>query len=194
MFLSHYVLQLLNFICTNTEFRSLQKILTLPQGKGLYFCSYLNRHAMTHSLKNTWITIFSILAMLMSNFVSSAPMMAMNSLLYSSSEIPTDHHIHTSPINVEFVELDNSSHEQTNCHSSSDPVHTSESNQVAMSHCGDSNTNVDACCVSVCSSVSYPTEVAYSPSTLSSTLALHHSIKIGVKVSRIQSLLRPPSA
>lgn len=152
---------------------------------------------MTHSLKNTWITIFSILAMLMSNYVSSAPMMAMNSVLYSASETSIDHHVHTSPTHVEFVELDKSSlahHHQTNCHSSADPVQKAASKQAAMSHCGDSSKNVDTCCVSVCSSVSYPTEVAYSPNPLSSTLALHHSIKIGVKVSRIQSLLRPPSA
>lgn len=149
---------------------------------------------MTHLLKNTWISIFSILVILTSDYVSSAPMMATNSVFYSSSETSTEHHIHSSPINVEFAELDNSSHQQTNCHSSANPAHTAESNHVATGHCGDSSINLDTVCDSVCTNVSYPTEVAYSPSTLTSTLALHHSIKIGVKVSRIQSLLRPPSA
>ncbi|MCC2525759.1 hypothetical protein [Vibrio coralliilyticus] len=118
-------------------------------------------------------------------------------MLSSVPEAVTEHHVHPSPTNMEFVELDKSSHahqHQTNYHSSDGPVHTGGSSQATMSHCVDSSTNVDTCCISECSSVSYPTEVAYSPSTFSSTLALHHSIKIGVKVSRIQSLLRPPSA
>lgn len=152
---------------------------------------------MTHSFKNTWIMIFSILAMLMSNYVSSAPMIKMNSIYYSVSEQTTELHTYVSPTSVEFVEPDGSPHahhHQANCHSSADTVQTAESNQATMNHCGDPSKNADTCCISICSSVSYPTECAYSPSTLSSTLALHHSLKIGVKVSRIQSLLRPPSA
>lgn len=148
---------------------------------------------MTHSLKNTWITIFSILAMLMSNYVSSAPMIAINSMFVSTPEVINSHDNHSPSDHIAYSKL--SAHQQaTNCHSNESSLDSEHQAQMSMSHCGDPNSSVDTCCLSICSSVSYPSEFAYSPSTLSYTLALHHSIKIGVKVSRIQSLLRPPSA
>ena len=148
---------------------------------------------MTHSLKNTWITIFSILAMLMSNYVSSAPMMAINSMFVSTPGVINSHDNHSPSDHIAYSKL--SAHQQpTNCHSNESSLDSEHQSQMSMSHCGDANSSVDTCCLSICSSVSYPSEFAYSPSTLSYTLALHHSIKIGVKVSRIQSLLRPPSA
>lgn len=152
---------------------------------------------MTNSFKNTWITIFSILVMLMSNYVSSAPMMAINSMFVFTPEVTNSHDNHSSSDHIEYSER--SAHHQhhqqpTNCHSDESSLDSEHQSQMSMNHCGDANSSVDTCCVSVCSSVSYPSEFAYSPSTLSYTLALHHSIKIGVKVSRIQSLLRPPSA
>ncbi|NLS13838.1 hypothetical protein HGP28_13150 [Vibrio sp. SM6] len=149
---------------------------------------------MTHSLKNTWITIFSILAMLMSNYVSSAPLMAMNSMPVSISEVTSSHHNHMSSNHVESSGFSAHHQQATNCHSGEGSTDSEHHTKMVMSHCGDSNSSADTCCVSVCSSVSYPIEVVYLPNPLSSTLALHHSIKIGVKVSRIQSLLRPPSA
>ncbi|MEC7941437.1 MAG: hypothetical protein VX212_13480 [Pseudomonadota bacterium] len=150
---------------------------------------------MTHSLKNIWITIFSILAMLIASYVSSAPMMAMNSMLVSMPEVTSSHNNHSPSGHIEYSELSAQHHQQPiNCHSEEGSPGSEHQTKIVMSHCGDAKSSVDTCCASVCSSISYPTEVACSPNPLSSTLALHHSIQIGVKVSRIQSLLRPPSA
>lgn len=152
---------------------------------------------MTHSFNNTWITIFSILAMLLSNYVSSAPMMAMDSMFLSLPEVTNSHDNHSQSAHTKYYKLsaDQQHHQQsTNCHSDESSPDSEHQAQMSMSHCGDANSSIDTCCVSICSSVSYPSEFAYSPNTLSYTLALHHSVKIGIKVSRIQSLLRPPAA
>ncbi len=149
---------------------------------------------MSHSLKNTWIMILSILAMLMSSFVSSAPFMVKNSLSSSDSQVTVRHHSSSSVDRSDYLEPSGASYgsqQEIDCHSGNGGPQPDSPLATDNSHCDDF---ADACCISVCSSVSYPTEVAYSLSSLSSTLALHHSIKIGVKVSRIQSLLRPPSA
>ncbi len=153
---------------------------------------------MIHSLKHTWITIFSILAMLMSNYVSSAPMMTMSRVLSSDSTVSA----HSSPQHhssiVSSSELSTHSTQNTPpCHSMNDATSGAELHTQAlqnMNHCGDSGSGVDSCCISICASVSYPTGDSNDLGILSSSLALHQSIKIGAKVMRIQGLLRPPSA
>lgn len=156
---------------------------------------------MTQSLKNTWITIFSIFAMLMSNYVSSAPAMTLNNILaanvtMTSTELPSHHTAHHAK-SPELAVEHHAKHTGTHCHSMNDNISIEEPTAKAsakMTHCGDSSSSVDNCCTSVCSGVSYPTDAPYSLIPFSSSLALHQSVIIGDKVTRIQHLLRPPSA
>jgi len=133
---------------------------------------------MTHSFKNTWVTILSIFAMLMANYVSSASITSMNSLLAFVPALSTTHHNSQLKHHIDNIGLNSSSH---------------DTHQQHNYHCDDSSPNVDHCCLSICSNVSYPNDIAYLLSILSPTLALHRSIKIGTKVSRIHKLLRPLS-
>ncbi|RTZ17693.1 hypothetical protein EJ063_02595 [Vibrio aquaticus] len=152
---------------------------------------------MIHSHKNIWIAIFSLFAMLMSSYVSSMPMMAMNNApSYSMASDERDSHQHHHV--AEYRELSSdahSDHKATNCHSESHPtVDLAAHNVMESSHCSDSSSSVDTCCISVCSSTSYPTSDVDAPHSLSFSLALHQSDTIGAPVTRIQTLLRPPSA
>ncbi|MEZ8106907.1 hypothetical protein [Vibrio cortegadensis] len=154
---------------------------------------------MKHSLKHIWITMFSIFAMLMSNYVSSTPVMTMSDMksqAMTTLDQPT-HHAQTR-ISTETTSTNHHTNPiKTNCHSMSSNTPTVDAGAEAsstMMHCGDSESNVDDCCVSVCSSVSYPIDPSYGVKIVSSSLALHHTFKIGDKVTRIQGLLRPPSA
>ena len=146
---------------------------------------------MNHSFKNTWVTLFSIFAMLMSSFVSSAPMMVNNSTPHVNSKVVSSHHNHTSSDHLDTTASANSNSQQMDCHSDKFLSTLASQLERDSSHCD--SLSVDSCCASVCSSVSYPIQAADSPCTLAPTLALHKPIKIGNKVSRIQSLLRPPS-
>ena len=146
---------------------------------------------MNHSFKNTLVTIFSVFAMLVSSLVSSMPMMVKNSMLSSNAESVSSHHNHTPSDHFHITAPAPSACQQMDCHSDKPLSQLANQLERDSSHCD--GLSVDSCCTSVCSSVSYPIQSARSPSTLTPTLALHQSIKIGDKVSRIQSLLRPPS-
>lgn len=152
---------------------------------------------MIHSQKNTWIAIFSLFAMLMSSYVSSMPMMAMNSLPFSYSAAAEKSATHSHHHSVEYTELSRDTqteHSASHCHSVGQPqgeifAHSSMEN----THCGDASSGGDTCCISVCSSTSFPTSGVDALHTLSFSLALHQSDTIGAPVTRIQTLLRPPS-
>jgi hypothetical protein len=156
---------------------------------------------MKHSLRHNLVMIFSIFAMLLSNYVSSAPAMALSSLQNQAvsvvqTSIHQNEHQHKISETGSVTEH-HASHNRTSCHSMNDNTPNLDSNHQSpssMSHCGDSESSVDDCCASVCSSVSYPNSSYISSVDTTSSLALHHPVKIGDKVARIQGLLRPPSA
>ncbi|KAB0300947.1 hypothetical protein F2Z80_17825 [Vibrio fortis] len=135
---------------------------------------------MTHSLKTFWITIFSIFAMLMSTSVSSASTMEMQMM---DKETMSCHHASMMTHAMSSM-----------CDVSSDDQSMHDMGQHKTSHCshgGDMGAN---CCVSICLSWSYPIQSINSLSSFAYSLAPHHSVIIGSKVARIQSILRPPSA
>ncbi|MCO7068016.1 hypothetical protein L0990_02135 [Vibrio kanaloae] len=135
---------------------------------------------MTNSLRQTSILIISILAMLMSSYVSSMPMMDMSPISTSSVQ-PSNHD------SMEMSETTASHYAMIGCPSME--VTKSDSSI----HCDSSSTSGGDCCKSVCTSVFFPLSSSRLISTSESDLALRHPIKIGVTVTRIQSLLRPPS-
>ncbi|KII76081.1 hypothetical protein [Vibrio renipiscarius] len=154
---------------------------------------------MKHSLKHIWVTIFSIFAMLMSNYVSSAPAMTMGGMqskVMISPEQAMLHHAQTSVFIDTHSINQHAKQDRTGCHSVNDNPSALDSIDYSLSnlaHCSDSGTGVDDCCTSVCSSVSCPIAPSNGLQSFSSSLALHQSVKIGDKVTRIQNLLRPPS-
>ncbi len=145
---------------------------------------------MTRKLKNIGITLFSIFAMLMSTYVSSSPYMLFGSTFQATSAVSVDvNHasLHSDHISEHY------SADAVDCHSLAKSSLLDVGSSDTLEHCGDSTSGIDNCCTQICSSVSYPTDCGRDLSESSSSLALHHSDKIGVKVARIQNLLRPPS-
>lgn len=150
---------------------------------------------MTRSFSTTLVMLFSILAMLMSSYVASQPMMAMNGMLVNQAPTMTEMSTHHAADEASYTPMSNSHHAmmQTNrCHGSS-PSTTALDVTDSLELCGDPDSGMGHC-NSVCSSVSYPIVASYASATLISSLALHQTEKIGDEVNRIQSLLRPPSA
>lgn len=156
---------------------------------------------MTHSLKNTMIMMFSIVLMLISNYVSSSPVMAMNSVSFENAKAMDEAHSHHSqPMQMAEVSAPKRPHSQhTDCmsmnqddtpHSMTNKAHTESTNSA---HCGVSDSDIHTCCTTVCSSASYPIHGAQPLSAITPSLALHQSLKIGDTVTRLQSILRPPT-
>ncbi len=149
---------------------------------------------MTHSLKSTLIMMLSIFAMLTSNYVSSAPGMVINSLLVKSTTVASV------TAHSQTVAPDKMNHSTPECHSSGSTstvvnAELSLTNSSAVNkHCDSGDGTIHICCTSVCSSVSYPIQITHSFSEFAPSLALHHPVKIGDKIMRLQSILRPPSA
>ncbi|NOH97408.1 hypothetical protein [Vibrio sp. 99-70-13A1] len=156
---------------------------------------------MTNTLRTIWITVFSIIAMLMSSYTSSSPVMmldmtppqAMASMMsdchlpdsldkhqtgISSLPQPKDHH-------SSMLAMSDHAHHDTDSQRSS--------KNKASHHCQGTSDTVHNCCMSVCSSVSWPLNTSHIPFELSPSLAQYQPLVIGNKVSRIQTLLRPPS-
>lgn len=142
-----------------------------------------NRCVMTNTFRTTWITILSIVAMLMSSYVSSAPAM-MNNMVSPAANL---HHSSAQPNTTMMVGCDtvvaNVEHAQ---HAKTSPPETS-------SHCTTPLDDTYNCCSSVCSSVCFPLQVSQASRDFTFSLALHSPIIIGDKVTRSQSILRPPS-
>ncbi|WP_299685542.1 hypothetical protein [uncultured Vibrio sp.] len=138
---------------------------------------------MTDSLRQTSIMIISILAMLMSSYVSSMPMMDMSPISTSSTHLTLSHH--DSMAMSEAA----SHHAAVGC----PPMHMEMTASDSANHCDNSSSLTGDCCKSLCSSVFFPLSSSRLISTSDSDLALYNPIKIGVKVTRIQGLLRPPS-
>lgn len=150
---------------------------------------------MKHSLKHTLITLLSILAMLMTSYVSSVRAMSGNSMPFSvmsSSDMPC----HTRKIDflttsTELVQISS----RENCHSmvgaSLDDLDKAASD--TMTHCQGANSTVDNCCPSVCSGVPYPIDTLSSLGMVSVSRALHQSLKLDLAVAYIDGIQRPPS-
>ncbi|MBU2897904.1 hypothetical protein [Vibrio hepatarius] len=144
---------------------------------------------MNHSLKHTLITLFSILAMLMTSYVSSSPVMSVDSML---SQVQTSENAHCQ---TRFNQSDNISESvnHTRCHTMKSVSAEGMQGPVSI-HCRDSNLSVDNCCPSVCSSVLYPLDTFEDLGSLPFSLAPYQSLKIGLTATHITGLLRPPSS
>lgn len=156
---------------------------------------------MTHSLKNTMIMMFSIILMLISNYVSSSPAMAMNSVSLARAQVMDGAHNHHSQSMqmAEVSEPKRTYSQHTDCMSMSQGntphsmANSTQQDSTNSAHCGESDSGMHTCCTTVCSSASYPNHGAQILSTITPSLAPHQSIKIGDTVARLQSILRPPT-
>lgn len=137
---------------------------------------------MTNTLRQTSILIISILAMLMSSYVSSMPMMDMSPISTSSLQPKLSHHE-----SIGMTEKTASHHAMIDCQ----PMEMAESE--SSTHCDSSSAFGGDCCKSVCSSIFFPLSSSRLINIAEPDLAPRHPIKIGFTVTRIQSLLRPPS-
>ena len=154
---------------------------------------------MTNTLRTTWITVFSIIAMLMSSYASSSSTM-MTEVMMMEME----------PSKSACYHSDTSTNDSmAGCHVKSQEVHTEHSNMsghALMAQCDMSSMSEDDghmmgnhcastdCCASVCSATSYPIQAVQTANPFVSSLARFQSVTIGQKVARAQSLLRPPTA
>ena len=149
---------------------------------------------MTNTLRTTWITVFSIVAMLMSSYASSSSIMMTNVMMsqmgpnqsacYHSDALADDMvakcHVVSSKSHAEHTNMD------AQCHMSPE---SEDCGDMMGNHCSGSD-----CCASVCSAVSYPIQAVQTVNPFISSLARFQSVTIGQKVARAQSLLRPPTA
>lgn len=154
---------------------------------------------MTNTFRTTWITVFSIIAMLMSSYASSSSaMMTDIMMLEMSSGNSACYHNDKSTIDS-----------MAGCHVVSEEAHAEHSNMSAhalMAQCDMSSMSEDSdhmignhcsgadCCASVCSATCYPIQDVQAANPFVSSLARFQSVIIGQKVARAQSLLRPPTA
>ncbi|NAZ52069.1 hypothetical protein GL177_01670 [Vibrio toranzoniae] len=154
---------------------------------------------MTNTFRTTWITVFSIIAMLMSSYASSSSaMMTEVMMMEMISSKSACYHSDTS-VNDSMA----------GCHVTSEEAHAEHSNMSAhdlMAQCDMSSMSEDGdhmmgnhcssadCCASVCSATSYPIQAVQAANPYVSSLARFQSVIIGQKVARAQSLLRPPTA
>lgn len=150
---------------------------------------------MQQSLKHTLITLLSILAMLMTSYVSSTRAMAGNSMpsaLISPSDIPC----HTQKIDTLVTSTESTqTSPNENCHSMANLPFGGSDKAISdtMTHCQGANSSIDNCCPSVCSGVPYPIGTLGSLGIVPISLALHQSLKLDLAVAHIDGLLRPPS-
>ncbi|MEZ8724439.1 hypothetical protein AB6D66_25570 [Vibrio pomeroyi] len=154
---------------------------------------------MTNTLRTTWITVFSIIAMLMSSYASSSSaMMTEVMMMEMSSSKSACYHSDTS-----------ANDSMAGCYVTSENPHAEHSNMSGhdlMVQCDMSSMSEDGghmmgnhcssadCCASVCSATSYPIQAVQAANPFVSSLARFQSVIIGQKVARAQSLLRPPTA
>ncbi|MFA0312358.1 hypothetical protein BH581_14165 [Vibrio splendidus] len=153
---------------------------------------------MTNTLRTTWITVFSIFAMLVSSYASSSSAMMADMMMEMSSSKSACYHRDTS-----------TNDSMAGCHVKSEDVHAQDSNISAhalMAQCDMSSMSEDGghmmgnhcasadCCASMCSATSYPIQAVQAVNQFSSSLARFQPVTIGQKVARAQSLLRPPTA
>jgi mannitol-specific phosphotransferase system IIBC component len=128
-------------------------------------------------IRKIWITLISILAMLMSSFVYSAPLMTFQ---MASNTHQTNMQADT-PCGM-TAKVDHSHHE---------PTHVESQSQNA---CSGENDIAHNCCGSVCASAVALFTPSAQSAHIASFLALIHSESVGDTVYRQASLYRPPIA
>ncbi|CAK2413352.1 conserved exported hypothetical protein [Vibrio crassostreae] len=177
---------------------------------------------MTNTLRTTWITVFSIIAMLVSSYASSSSALMADVMMAQGSPQSDCHHSESSnavsdlsnmttgcDISVAggehaahatmphhtsqqgHTEMTVSDDEVTTAHSSSISSHD---DNMMGTHCLGGSDSIHNCCISVCSTASYPIQAVQAVNQFSFSLARFQSVTIGQKVTRAQSLLRPPAA
>jgi hypothetical protein len=176
---------------------------------------------MTNTFRKTWVTIFSIIAMLISSYASSssvmiadvitAQVMSSQAACYQADApdtVSTDVdmnavcHIDLSDSRSHTASDSNTHHSEMNGHSvvgdakaiQHDLSMTTHGEDMMSNHCLGGSDSVHNCCISVCSTASHPIQTAQAINQIAFSLARYHSVTIGQKVTRVQSLLRPPSA
>ncbi|MFA0055622.1 hypothetical protein [Vibrio echinoideorum] len=150
---------------------------------------------MTNTLRTTWITVFSIVAMLVSSYASSSSIMMTNVMMsqmgsnqsacYHSDALAAECHVVSSESHAEHTNMDAQAFD-SQCHMSPE---SEDCGDMMGNHCSGSD-----CCASVCSTVSYPIQAVQTVNPFISSFARFQSVTIGQKVARAQSLLRPPTA
>ncbi|WP_413112572.1 hypothetical protein [Thaumasiovibrio sp. DFM-14] len=159
---------------------------------------------MTHSLKTIWIAVFSIIAMLSSGYVSSSPAMSVKMMHHAmestgSSAIVNPQHI-TVEENSGPLYATTPAHSQHHTGSHCEPQQEitqhqqTENDATTRLHCGETESDIHSCCLSVCSSVFYPIQHTKPFTELAYSLALRQRQTIGDTIARVQNILRPPSA
>ena len=129
-------------------------------------------------LRKIWISLLSILAMLMSSFVSSAPIMTFQILSATSVESMNDSHC--------------GSMSSVKAHHTLNDV--GESNLTADLPCGSDDSMAHNCCGAVCATVFALFAPVEQNAYINSNLALIHPDSGGETIYRQASLYRPPIA
>ncbi|WP_122081056.1 hypothetical protein [Vibrio coralliirubri] len=178
---------------------------------------------MTNTFRKTWIIVFSIIAMLMSSYASSssammanimATQMMSNKSICQHNDSPSDPdaanqfaagcHVTVSDSDLsDHVHGDHSAHDDHAIYVELSADDKMASHQESMdahgehvmgNNCCGGSDSAHICCYSVCSTASHTIQALQANYQISSSFAPHHSVTIGQKVTRAQSLLRPPSA
>ncbi|MDA0154342.1 hypothetical protein OH460_18625 [Vibrio sp. Makdt] len=140
---------------------------------------------MTNTLRTTWITVFSIIAMLMSSYASSSSAMMSDIMMLEMSSGNSACHVMGEQAHAEHSNM-NTHDLMAQCDMSS---MSEDSDHMMGNHCSGAD-----CCASVCSANCYPIQDVQAANPFTSSLARFQSVTIGQKVARAQSLLRPPTA
>ncbi|CAK2696897.1 conserved exported hypothetical protein [Vibrio crassostreae] len=182
---------------------------------------------MTNTLRTTWITVFSIIAMLVSSYASSSSALMADVMMAQMGSPQSDcHHSESSNAVSDLSNMttgcdisaatgdaggEHAAHATMPHHSSQqghtemtvsdDEVTTAHSSSISShddnmmgTHCLGGSDSIHNCCISVCSTASYPIQAVQAVNQFSFSLARFQSVTIGQKVTRAQSLLRPPAA
>ena len=182
---------------------------------------------MTNTLRTTWITVFSIFAMLVSSYASSSSALMADVMMAQMGSPQSDcHHSESSNAVSDLSNMttgcdisvvtgdaagEHAAHATMSHHSSQqghtemtvsdDEVTTAHSFSMSShddnmmgTHCLGGSDSIHNCCISVCSTASYPIQAVQAVNQFSFSLARFQPVTIGQKVARAQSLLRPPTA
>ncbi|PKF81508.1 hypothetical protein CW749_02410 [Vibrio sp. vnigr-6D03] len=142
---------------------------------------------MNRRLKTTWITMLSIVALLFSGFVTSAPVMMMTMAEHQIESNVSPCHASSSPM------ADNLSAHKS--HSPDRPIHSlmaDSGKNDASDACSPASHEGHTCCAAVCGVTFVPLLTRSSMNVADFALAPIASITIGDALSRTQSLFRPP--
>ncbi|WP_028022204.1 hypothetical protein [Enterovibrio calviensis] len=136
------------------------------------------------SLRTFWISVISLLVMLLSSFASSASSMSMQ------MDMMSGHNMSANAVDCGMgMQLDNL-HAQHNNHELTDE-HAHQPSASPM-HCGDDTDMIHNCCSATCFTSIALLSPAYQSQPLMTQLALIASERDISVIERSQSLYRPP--